>query len=44
MSSEAGAASGYVSAAPGYANEKKVDHAALIVDVSYEALMANEFS
>lgn len=34
MSSESGTASGYVSAAPGFANEKKVGHAALIVEVS----------
>ena len=33
LTSEAGAASGYVSTAPGYANEKKVDHVGLIVEV-----------
>lgn len=33
MNSEAGSASGYVATAPGFANEKKVDHAALIIEV-----------
>jgi hypothetical protein len=39
MSSESGAASGYVSAAPGFANEKKVAHAALIVEVNDDPAM-----
>jgi hypothetical protein len=33
--SEAGQHSGYVSASPGFANEKKVDHSALIIEVSF---------
>lgn len=33
LGSEAGAASGYVSTAPGFANEKKVDHAGLVIEV-----------
>ncbi|ORX39862.1 Foie gras liver health family 1-domain-containing protein [Kockovaella imperatae] len=37
MQSEAGAASGYVSAAPGYSNEKKVDHAGLTVELLTKA-------
>ncbi|ORY33796.1 Foie gras liver health family 1-domain-containing protein [Naematelia encephala] len=37
MSSEAGAASGYVSTAPGFANEKKIDHSALIVELFTKA-------
>jgi len=36
-SSEAGAASGYVSTAPGFANEKKVDHAALVIELFTKA-------
>jgi hypothetical protein len=32
-SSEIGTAGGYISTAPGFANEKKVDHAGLIVEV-----------
>jgi len=34
LASESGASSGYVSTAPGFANEKKVDHPGLIVEVS----------
>jgi hypothetical protein len=33
MGSEAGSAAGYVSTAPGFANEKKVDHAGLVIEV-----------
>jgi hypothetical protein len=35
LGSEAGATSGYVSTAPGFANEKKVDHAGLVVEVRH---------
>jgi hypothetical protein len=34
MASEAGSTAGYVATAPGFANEKKVDHAAVIIEVS----------
>ncbi|TYJ56593.1 hypothetical protein B9479_002685 [Cryptococcus floricola] len=37
LSSEAGKASGYVSAAPGFANEKKVDHSALAIELFSKA-------
>jgi hypothetical protein len=37
MASESGAASGYVSTAPGFANEKKVDHAALVIELFTKA-------
>ncbi|KAK8869844.1 hypothetical protein IAR55_000412 [Kwoniella newhampshirensis] len=37
LGSEAGAASGYVSTAPGFANEKKVDHSALIIELFTKA-------
>ncbi|WVF72135.1 hypothetical protein IAT40_006947 [Kwoniella sp. CBS 6097] len=43
--SEAGSASGYVSTAPGFANEKKVDHAALVIELftkSYSLLKEQE--
>ncbi|KAK4688106.1 trafficking protein particle complex subunit 11, partial [Tremellales sp. Uapishka_1] len=47
LSSEAGAAAGHVSAAPGFANEKKVDHAALVVELftkAYTLLKEQEFA
>lgn len=37
LASESGAASGYVSAAPGFANEKKVDHSAVVVELFTKA-------
>ncbi|WVQ71632.1 hypothetical protein IAR50_001172 [Cryptococcus sp. DSM 104548] len=37
LSSEAGKASGYVSAAPGFANEKKIDHSALVIELFSKA-------
>ncbi|WVQ98716.1 hypothetical protein IAU59_005847 [Kwoniella sp. CBS 9459] len=43
--SEAGSVSGYVSTAPGFANEKKVDHAALVIELftkSYSLLKEQE--
>ena len=33
LGSEAGSTAGYVATAPGFANEKKVDHAGLVVEV-----------
>ncbi|WVQ77984.1 hypothetical protein IAT38_000065 [Cryptococcus sp. DSM 104549] len=47
LSSEAGAASGYVSTAPGFANEKKVDHAALVIELfskSYSLLKEQAYA
>lgn len=47
MASEAGAASGYVSTAPGFANEKKVDHAALVIELftkSYSLLKEQRYA
>ncbi|WVW83128.1 hypothetical protein I302_105146 [Kwoniella bestiolae CBS 10118] len=37
LSSEAGSTSGHVSTAPGFANEKKVDHAALVIELFTKA-------
>ncbi|OCF54163.1 hypothetical protein L486_08360 [Kwoniella mangroviensis CBS 10435] len=37
LSSEAGSTSGYVSTAPGFAIEKKVDHAALVIELFTKA-------
>ncbi|WWC69487.1 uncharacterized protein I206_103428 [Kwoniella pini CBS 10737] len=37
LNSEAGSVSGYVSTAPGFANEKKVDHAALVIELFTKA-------
>ncbi|WRT67104.1 uncharacterized protein IL334_004070 [Kwoniella shivajii] len=37
LSSEAGSTSGYVSTAPGFANEKKVDHPALVIELFTKA-------
>ncbi|WWC90065.1 uncharacterized protein L201_004998 [Kwoniella dendrophila CBS 6074] len=44
---EAGSTSGYISTAPGFANEKKVDHAALVIELftkSYSLLKEQEHS
>lgn len=38
VQSESGAASGFVSTSPGFANEKKTDHSALIVEVRFRAI------
>lgn len=45
--SGASAAPGYVSSAPGFANEKKVDHAALIVELftrAYSLYKSQEYA